>query len=74
MQHQRDAALVAVAEMQHQLQRCSTSCRDAAPAAEMQHQLQRCMNGCSCSTSYKMQHQLQTCCFTCRRSTFAEMK
>ena len=30
------------AGMQHQLQRCSTSCKDVAPTAEMQHQLQRC--------------------------------
>ena len=33
--------------MQHQLQRCSISCRDAVSAAEIQHQLQRYRTSCS---------------------------
>ena len=48
--------------MQHQVQICSTRCRDAAPGAPMQHQLKRR----GAAPDEEMQHQLQRCSTCCR--------
>ena len=72
---QRCSEAAATSEMQHHLQRCSTSCRetatavicshicrDAATAEEMQQHLQRYSTVCrEARLAVKMQHQQQTC-------------